>query len=138
MVFTEKILKASNVKVVHPIFEQISCELSNINALRYIKIYNGRILASNVLSENGKKEPIVSIGAPNIIGVELLIDIPNNVIQFYSITSSLKGCGEQIVSSVVNAAPEEWKIVIVMDWGGGFWQVMMNKYPRLVVLLIVQ
>lgn len=133
MIFTEKILKASNVKKVHPIFNQISEELSNIDALSYIKIYNGRIIASNVLSKNGKKEPIVLIGEPNIVGVELLIDVPNKVIQFYSITSSIKGCGEEMVSSVFNAVPEEWKIVIVMDWSDGFWQVMMERYPRLVV-----
>lgn len=133
MIFTEKILKASNVKKVHPIFNQISEALSNIDALSYIKIYNGRIIASNVLSKNGKKEPIVLIGEPNIIGVELLIDVPNKVIQFYSITSSLKGCGEEIVSSIVNAVPEEWEIVTVMDWSGGFWQVMLERYPRLVV-----
>jgi len=133
MIFTEKILKASNVKKVHPIFNQISEALSNIDALSYIKIYNGRIIASNELSKNGKKEPIVLIGEPNIVGVELLIDVPNKVIQFYSITSSLKGCGEEMVSSIVNAVPEEWEIVTVMDWSGGFWQVMLERYPRLVV-----
>ena len=133
MIFTEKILKASNVKKAHPIFNQISEALSNIDALSYIKIYNGRIIASNLLSKNGKKEPIVLIGEPNIVGVELLIDVPNKIIQFYSITSSLKGCGEEMVSSIVNAVPEEWEIVTVMDWSGGFWQVMLERYPRLVV-----
>jgi hypothetical protein len=39
----------------------------------------------------------------NIVGVELLVDIPNKTIQFYSITSSVKGYGEKIVSSVVNS-----------------------------------
>ncbi len=130
---TNKILKASNVKTVHPVVNQISEELSHIEALNYIKIYNGRIMASNELTDNGKKEPIVSIGESNIIGVELLIDVPNKIIQFYSITSSIKGCGEKMVSSIVNAVPEEWKLVVVMDWSGGFWQVMMKRYPRLVV-----
>ncbi len=132
MVFPEKILKAGNVKKVHPIFNKISEDLSNIDALSYIKMYNGRIMASNVLSQNGKKEPIVSVGKPNIVGVELLIDVPNKVVQFYSITSSIKGCGEKMVSSVVNAVPEDWVIAIVLDWSGGFWQVMMERYPRLV------
>lgn len=133
MVFADKILKASNVKKVHPIFSRVSDELSKIDELNYIKMYNGRIMASNVLSENGKKEPITSIGEANIIGVELLIDIPNKIIQFYSITSCIKGCGDKMVSSVVNAVPEDWNIAIVMDWSGGFWQVMMKRYPRLVV-----
>jgi hypothetical protein len=112
---------------------KISDALSEIETLKYVKIYNNRIMASNVLSKNGKKEPIVSVGKPNIVGVELLIDVPNKVIQFYSITSSIKGCGGMMVASIVNAVPEEWQIVIVMDWSGGFWQTMTQKYPRLVV-----
>lgn len=133
MISTKKILKASNVKKVHPIFRKISEELSKIEALGYIKIYNGRIMASNRLSENRKKEPIVAVGAPNIVGVELLIDIPNKIIQFYSITSSIKGCGDKMVSSIVNAVPDDWELAIVMDWSGGFWKAMMERYPRLVV-----
>jgi len=107
--------------------------LSNIEILRYVKIYNGRIKASNVLNENGKKEPITTIGEQNIVGVELLIDTPNKIIQFYSITSSVKGYGEKMVSSIVKSAPKEWKIVVVMDWSMGFWQVMAERYPRLIV-----
>lgn len=130
----EKILKAKNVKKVHPIYNQISEGLSRIDILNYIKIYNGSIKASNLLSENGKKQPITKIGEDNIVGVELLIDVSNQVIQFYSITSSIKGCGDKIVSSVVNSSPKDWKIVVVMDWSHGFWQVMAERYPRLIVL----
>ena len=133
MIPKEKISKAKNVKKVHPIYKEISEELTEIDILNYVKIYNGRIKASNVLSDNGKKEPITKIGEENIVGVELLIDIPNKIIQFFSITSSIKGYGEKIVSSVVNATPHEWKIVVVMDWSSGFWQVMTERYPRLVV-----
>jgi hypothetical protein len=108
--------------------------LAKIDILRYVKIYNGSIKASNFLSENGKKEPIKKIGDKNIVGVELLVDIPNITIQFYSITSSVKGYGEKIVSSVVNSAPYDWEIVVVMDWSMGFWQVMAERYPRQVLL----
>jgi hypothetical protein len=133
MISKEKILKANNVKKIHQIYNNISEELSKIDVVRYVKIYNGRIKASNTLSENGKKEPIIKIGEGNIIGVELLIDIPNRIIQFYSITSSLKGYGDKMVSAVVNSAPNDWKIVVLMDWSMGFWQVMAERYPRLVV-----
>jgi hypothetical protein len=74
MISKEKILKANNVKKVHPIFNTISEELSKIDVLRFVKIYSGSIKASNILSGNGKKEPITKIGEENIIGVELLID----------------------------------------------------------------
>ena len=134
MIPKDKISKATNVKKVHLVYQQISEDLANIDILRYVKIYNGSIKASNFLSDNGKKEPIIKIGDENIVGVELLVDIPNKTIQFYSITSSVKGHGEKIVSSVVNSAPKDWEIMVVMDWGMGFWQVMANRYQRLSVL----
>ena len=133
MIPKEKISKATNVKKVHLISQLISEELSNIDRLKYVKIYNGSIKASNMLSQNGKKEPITKIGEENIIGVELLLDIPNKIIQFYSITSSVKGYGDKMVSAIVNSAPIDWKIVVVMDWSLGFWQVMAERYPRLEV-----
>jgi len=133
MMSNDKILKASNVKKVHVVYEQISENLANIDILRYVKIYNGRIKASNFLSENGKKEPVIKIGDEKIVGVELLVDIPYKTLQFYAITSSVKGYGEKIVSSVVDSTPKDWKIVVVMDWSMGFWQVMADRYPRLSV-----
>ena len=133
MISKEKISKATNVKKVHLIYQLISEELSNIDRLKYVKIYNGRIKASNMLSKNGKKEPITKIGEENIIGVELLVDIPSKIIQFYSITSSEKGYGDKMVSAIVNSTPKDWEIVVMMDWSLGFWQVMAERYPRLEV-----
>jgi hypothetical protein len=83
MIPKEKISKANNVRKVDPIYNLLSEELANIDILEHVKIYNGKIKASNVLSENGKKEPITKIGGENIVGVELLIDIPNKIIQFF-------------------------------------------------------
>ncbi len=91
-------------------------------------------MASNVLSENGKKEPIVNVGEKNIIGVELLVDELSQVVQFYALTSSENGCGEMMVTSVVNSVPDDWALVVVMDWSGGFWEVMTERYPKIVVL----
>jgi len=130
---SEKISKAGNVKKVDLIYTQISEALSGIDILRYIKIYNGRIKASNVISANGKKEPIVKEGEENLVGVELLIDVQSKTIQFFLITSAVKGYGEKIVSSVANIAPKEWDILVLMDWSDGFWQVMAERYPRLIV-----
>ena len=134
MISKDKILKANNVKKVDEIYNRLSEGLSTIDILQYVKIYNGRIKASNALSDNGKKEPITNIGEENIVGVELLIDVPYKTIQFFSITSSVKGYGNQIVSSVIESTPEEFNIVVVMDWSHGFWQVMAERYPRLMVM----
>ena len=129
----DKILKASNVRKEHSIYRLIADGLSMVDQLKYVKIYKDSIKASNILSDNGKKEPVVNVGGANIIGVELLVDEPCQVVQFYAITSSEKGCGEMMVKSVVNSVPDDWKLAVVMDWSGGFWGVMTERYPKIVV-----
>jgi len=47
MIPNEKISKANSVKKVHRVYQQISDDLANIDILRYVKIYNGSIKASN-------------------------------------------------------------------------------------------
>jgi hypothetical protein len=111
----------------------LSISLAAIEEFEFVKVYKGRILASNTLSENGKKQPITEVGMEGIVGVELLVDVSTKVVQFYSITSSVKGCGQKIVKAVLEGAPTDWKVIVVMDWSGGFWQVMSQRYPRLII-----
>jgi hypothetical protein len=135
LIDSNKIFKATNVrKNIHPFYMELATNLSKIEFLKYIKIYNERIRASNYLSENKKKDPVVEIGGKDLVGVELLIDVPNKIVQFFSITSAVKGYGEKIISAVVSITADDWLIVIPMDWSGGFWEKMVAKYPRLIVL----
>jgi hypothetical protein len=134
MMASEKILIANNAKKHHEIYDSIAEGLSSIDLLQHIKIYRGSMRASNFISDNGKKEPIVKMGEPNVVGLELLIDEDSQVVQFFAITSATKGYGEKMVSSVVSSVPNDWKIIILMDWSCGFWQVMMQRYPQLIVV----
>jgi len=135
LIDSNKIFKATNVrKNIHPLYMELATNLSKIEILKYIKIYNERIRASNYLSENKKKDPVVEIGGKDLVGVELLIDVPNKIVQFFSITSAVKGYGEKIISAVVSITADDWLIVIPMDWSDGFWEKMVAKYPRLIVL----
>jgi hypothetical protein len=129
----KKISKANNVKSIDFIYENICKELAEIDILQYVKIYNGRIKASNIITTNGKKEPIVKDDEHDVVGVELLIDTENKIIQFFYISSTAKGYGEKIVASVIKATPEEWNVVVLLDWSHGFWPVMANKYPKLIL-----
>ena len=129
----ERIRKAHSVRQVEPIFRLLATGLAQIPELRYIKIFPGRLSASNVLSDDGKKNPVVQVGAEGIVAVELLIDTTTQVVQFYAITSAVKGCGRQMVEAVIGATPEDWHLAVVFDWSGGFWQRMVQDYPRLVV-----
>jgi hypothetical protein len=127
----ERIRKAHSVKRIDPVIRSLATALACIPELRYIKIFPERIAASNVLSEDGKKNPVVTIGAEGMVGVELLIDVPSEIVQFYAFTSDQQGCGRQIVDTVVGAVPADWFLAVLMDWSGGFWQKMAQEYPRL-------
>jgi hypothetical protein len=129
----ESIFKAHAVRRVEPIFQDIAKSLAEISELQYIKIFPGRITASSMLSQDRKKNPVVRVGAEGITGLELLIDTRWKVIQFYAITSALKGHGRKMVEAVVNATPPEWELAVVFDWSYGFWQKMAEEYPRIVV-----
>jgi len=133
MICTEKIFKARNVRKEHSVYWQIAEGLSSMDQLKFVKIYKDRINASNVLSDDGKKEPVIKMEQENIIGIKVLLDVDSQVVQFYAIASSEKGCGDTMVKSVVSTVPDNWKIVVFMDWSGGFWDVMTERYPRIKV-----
>ena len=126
-----EVYKARSVRRVDPVSAGIAEALKGVAPLRYIKLLPGRLAASNVLSTEGRKNPVVTVGAEGIVGVELLIDTESRVVQFYAITSAVQGCGRKIVAAVVAATPADWQLVVVMDWSGGFWQRMAEEYPRL-------
>jgi hypothetical protein len=127
----ERVRKARSVRTIHPVVASLATRLAAVPALRYVKIFPERLAASNMLSEDGKNNPIVTIGAEGLVGVELLIDLPNKIVQFHALTSARKGCGRQIVDAVVGAVPDDWFLPMLMDWSGGFWEQMAKEYPRL-------
>ena len=130
----ERVRKAHSVSSIPLIFEHLATRLARIPELRYIKRILERRTASNVLSADGKKNPVVSIGAAGLVAVELLIDVPHRNLQFFALTSAVKGCGRQIVEAVVGATPEDWFLAVLMDWSGGFWRRMAEDYPRLSIV----
>ncbi len=103
----ERIRKARSVRHIDPVVQRLATSLAQIPELQYIKIYPERLTASNVLSQDGKKNPVVEVGAKSIVGVELLIDSSAKVVQFYALTSAVKGCGRKIVEAVIGATPED-------------------------------
>ena len=39
-----------------------------------------------------------------------------------------------MVKAVITAIPEDWEAVVVMDWSGGFWDRMVEKYETIIIL----
>jgi hypothetical protein len=57
-----------------------------------------------------------------------------DTIQFFEITSAIKGYGEKMVQTVMTALPDKWEACVVMDYSEGFWDRMAEKYDRIEVL----
>lgn len=91
-----QVFKAHSVRRVDPVSAGIAEALKGVAPLRYIKLFPGRLAASSVLSSEGHNNPVVTVGAEGIVGVELLIDPETRVVQFYAITSAVKGCGRKM------------------------------------------
>lgn len=129
----ERIRKAHSVRCIEPIFQHLAMHLAEIPELRYIKIFPQRLAASSLLSEDGKKNPVVKVGEEGVVGVELLIDVSARIVQFYALTSAVKGCGRKMVVAVANATPEDWHLAVPFDWSEGFWRKIARCCPRLEV-----
>jgi hypothetical protein len=129
----KRIFKAANVKKPHQVFLDLAKSLSQIDILHFIKIYDDRLCASNLLSTDKKKRPVTTMNQECVIGVELIIAPDSSTVQFYSLASSQQGYGRKIVDAVVRGTPDDWNLVVVMDWSGGFWDRMIDEYPRIVV-----
>jgi len=127
----DRVRKARTVRSIAPIDASLAMGLSAIPELRYIKLFPKRLSASNALSTDGKKNPVVNVGAAGIVGVELLVDVDSTVVQFYALTSAVQGCGRSIVEAVITATPEDWMLAVPFDWSGGFWPRMARDHPRL-------
>ena len=129
----KRIFKATNVKKPNPVFLDLAESLSHIDILHFIKIYNDRLCASNLLTADEKKQPVTTMNQEGVIGVELLIDPEINTVQFYSLASSQPEYGRKIVDAVVRGTPDDWNLVVVMDWSSVFWDRMVEEYTRIVV-----
>jgi hypothetical protein len=129
----ERIRKARTLRRAEPIYEHLALALAAIPELTFIKLFPGRLTASNRLSTDGKKNPVVVVDGEGITGIELLIDVDGRVVQFFAITSAVQGCGRRMVEAVVGATPDDWFLAVPMDWSGGFWERMARDHPRLQV-----
>lgn len=128
------IFVSPKIKKVHPVIEQIAKNLSEIDLIRFIRIKPDFIQASNEVTEGHVKTPITKPDHPTAVGVSLIIDFAYHNVQFYEMTSAVKGYGRKIVASVFKSLPKNWNGVVVMDWSGGFWDKMQKHYQNLEIL----
>ena len=128
------ILVGAQVKIIDPVVSEIVTHLLKIDMIEYIRLTQNDLQASNEIALKGRtKIPISTPDHPTAVGVHLLLDISHKTIQFFAITSAVKGYGERIVNAIVISIPHDWKAVVVMDWSGGFWDKMAEKYDNILI-----
>lgn len=126
------IFVAAQVKSINPVVNAIVSHLLKIDLIKYIRVTQNDIRASSDIAIRGRtKIPISTPGHPTAVGVHLLLDFSHKTIQFFAITSAVKGYGERIVRAIVTSIPDDWEAVVVMDWSGGFWNNMAEKYDNI-------
>ena len=129
------IFVATKVKTIHPVVDAIVKNLCEIDLIQYVRISQEDIQASNEIKIKGRiKIPISTTGHPSTVVVHLILDFTTDTIQFFEITSAVKGYGEKMVQSVMTALPDDWEACVVMDYSEGFWDRMAEKYDGIEVL----
>jgi len=120
-------------KPVHPVVSQIAENLAKVDAMRIVKLTPGFLKASSEAC-GAQRQPVTKPGHPTAIGVSLILDENCEEVQFYEITSAVKGHGSAMVEAVLRALPRQWKVLVPMDWSGGFWKAMRRRHRRIVLL----
>ena len=124
---------SKRVQPLHPVVKEIAQTLAGIDAIRFVKVTPGFLQVSSEAC-GARMLPVTEPGHPTAVGVSLILEEDREEIQFYEITSAVKGYGSKMVESVLKALPKKWKAVVVMDWGGGFWEAMRRRHRRIVLL----
>jgi len=126
-----KVAVSKRAHPVHPVVRLIAENLAGVNAIRTVKVTPGFLRASSeTCGAWGNPQP----GHPTAVGISLILDEERKEIQFFEIMSAVKGYGSRMVKAVMDALPEEWRAYVLMDWSGGFWDVMRKRHRRLTLL----
>ena len=128
-----RISVAKKAQPLHPVVGQITENLAEVDVIRFVRVTPGFLQASSE-TYGAKKLPVTTPGHPTAIGVSLILEEGREEIQFYEITSAVKGYGSRMVEAVMDALPERWKAAVLMDWSGGFWQAMRRRHNRIILI----
>jgi hypothetical protein len=123
----------NKVKNIHPVVDKIVRHLAQIDIIQYIKVGHDYLIASNERSPGRLKNPVSKPDHPSAVGVFLILDFATDSIQFFEMTSAIKGYGGKMVDAVMKGLPTDWEADVVMDWSGGFWDHLAKKYENIVI-----
>ena len=105
-----------------------SLEDEILNIFPYVKVITNKIYASTILSKSGN--PIVRIDSKNPVKA-LLLEVKEDGVVIKSIVNSTsdKNLIQEIIE-VFEILPNNYKIWIDQDVSSGFWDKIIQKYPK--------
>lgn len=110
---------------------EIALRLADLDFIKYIRICDETIAASSDNYPKRPKIPITKLEHETAIGVQLLYSSTHKYIIFFEINSPIKGNGSKMVDAILKGLPNDWQPALIMDWSGGFWDKMKDKYSEL-------
>jgi hypothetical protein len=131
----KEVFVSAGVNKIHPTVDRIVNQLLEIDRIRYIRVTPSDIQASSDITTKGRtKIPISTPDHPTAIGIHLFFEAAEKTVQFYEITSAEKGYGGKIVNAVMTSIPDNWNALVILDYSDGFWDKMMKRYDKIVLL----
>jgi hypothetical protein len=128
-----RVAVSRRARPLHPVAQAIVDNLSRIDVIRFVRVTPGFLQASSQAS-GPRSMPVTTLGHPTAVGISLIFEADREELQFYEITSAVKGYGSRMVEAVLKALPRTWTAVVIMDWSDGFWQTMRQRHRRIVLL----
>ncbi len=121
------IIISKKLKSIPSIYTNIVRNLTEIDVIKFVKVTPDFLAASNEV-KGGSRDPIAKPHHPTAIGISLIFDFHYKSIQFYEINSAIRGYGQKMVSAVLKDLLKDWEVFTLMDWSGGFWDKMKEKF----------
>lgn len=109
---------------------KLAIGLAGLDFIKYVRICDQYLAASSENYPKRQKVPITDAGHLSACGIEIIYHLDLRIVDFYSINSPVKGCGSQMVKAIMGELPRDWQPSVTMDWSGGFWDKMVEKYPE--------
>ena len=125
------IWKLKKVKAIDPIIDDAVKRLANLEIIKYVRVTDDSIQASNELKGNKRKLPVTEPFHPSAVGIYLVYDFDYKYMTIMEINSAVRGWGETLVRASVTGLPQDWEVALVFDWSSGFWEKMEQKFNHI-------
>ncbi len=125
------IWKLKKVKAIDPIIDDAVKRLANLEIIKYVRVTDDSIQASNELKGNKRKLPATEPFHPSAVGIYLVYDFDYKYMTIMEINSAVRGWGEKLVRASVTGLPQDWEVALVFDWSSGFWEKMEQKFNHI-------